>query len=116
MKKKTIKVPLYSGNLVIIQADKKENLNDIKKKYDLKEDPSNRCKAVAFVEEKKTTEYTIAFNNITTPSFIAHESLHVLNYIYQDHGIIYDIINDEPAAYLLGWIVKQCHKFLKIQY
>jgi hypothetical protein len=43
---------------------------------------------------------------------IAHEIVHLKNYIYQDIGIESDRFNDEPEAYLTGWLFKQIEIFL----
>ena len=86
-----------------------------KKKYKLKEDV-NLYGAITFSSHKKSgyTRYVMAFSGKTTPSIIAHEAVHIVNHIYFDRKIDLDLINDEPQAYLLGWIVQKCHKFLKL--
>ena len=38
---------------------------------------------------------------------VAHEAVHIKNRIFEHAGILHDPKNDEPEAYLLGWIVKQ---------
>lgn len=42
----------------------------------------------------------------TAPHIIAHEAVHIKNYLYGGLGIESDINNDEPEAYLVGAIVK----------
>lgn len=37
---------------------------------------------------------------------IAHEAHHVANIILADRGVVASRENDEPQAYLEGWIVK----------
>lgn len=44
---------------------------------------------------------------------IAHESLHATNFMFDELGIAYDLINDEHAAYLTDWIAKCCWKVLQ---
>jgi len=46
-------------------------------------------------------------------TIIAQELVHLKNYIYQDKGIKLDRFNDEPEAYLTGWLFKQKETFLK---
>ena len=46
-------------------------------------------------------------------SLIAHESVHLVNHLFEDWGIKLDLDNDEPQAYLTGWFVEQIDKFLK---
>ena len=107
MRKKQIDIPIYHGDLVLIKykhtKDLKKYKLGIKYEYD----------AVTFKHPHKSglTRYVMAFRNCT-PSKIAHEAFHCLRYIYDDRGIELTIDTDEPSAYLLGWIVKQCHNFL----
>lgn len=44
---------------------------------------------------------------------IAHESLHAVNSIFDELNIAYDLVNDEHAAYMVGYIAKCCWKVLQ---
>lgn len=44
---------------------------------------------------------------------IAHESLHAANSIFDELNIAYDLVNDEHAAYVVGWVAKCCWKVLQ---
>jgi hypothetical protein len=44
---------------------------------------------------------------------IAHESVHAANAIFSELGVAYDLVYDEHAAYLVGWIAKCCWKVLQ---
>ena len=110
MRKKKIKIPLYTGKLIIIQLEEKESMNDVVKMYDIDYDMSN-YDGMAFIENQN---YVLAFSKIVCSSIIAHESLHAVSYIFNYHSILMDCKNDEPIAYLLEWIVGECHKFLKV--
>ena len=44
---------------------------------------------------------------------IAHESLHAVNSIFDELNIAYDLVNDEHAAYMVGWAAKCCWKVLQ---
>ncbi len=59
--------------------------------------------------------FYMAFEKKPTASIIAHESVHIKNKIFNHCHVELDINNDEPEAYLLDWIVEQCHKFLIIK-
>ncbi len=48
------------------------------------------------------------------PDTAAHEAVHVVNRIYEFSGIKHDFKNDEPQAYLTGWIVGEIHKAFKM--
>lgn len=49
----------------------------------------------------------------TDAGVIAHESIHIANYIFKHANIEFDINNDEPYAYLMGWVVEEIHKAIK---
>lgn len=109
MRIKKISIPLYSGWLILHQTD---DLKEVQDKYNLTD--ISGCDGIAFVLEDKSgiMNYYMAFESKTTAEIIAHEALHITNYIMDRHCIRPDLINDEPQAYLLGWIVKQCDKFI----
>ena len=47
---------------------------------------------------------------------IAHESLHLTSFLFLRKGIKPDLNNDEPQAYLLGWLVGEIYKvYLKFK-
>jgi len=47
-----------------------------------------------------------------TPGIIAHEAKHLVNNIFIQISHDLDRYNDEPEAYLLGWIVDKIHELL----
>ena len=55
--------------------------------------------------------YGIIFS-ACTPSIIAHEAVHVAHDIIETHGLDKD---EELIAYLAGWVVVQCHKYLNVK-
>jgi hypothetical protein len=109
--KKKINIPLYFGELTIIQV---KNLQKIEAKYKL---PSViNTEALVFRNHDKNgySRYVMAFEKKCSPMHIAHEALHLVALIYEDRGMVLDTENDEPQCYLIGWIVGKCHKYLKI--
>ena len=110
MRTKRKKIPLYTGKLIIIQLEEKESMDDITKMYNIDFDMSG-FNGMAFRDNRN---YIIAFSEEANSSIIAHESLHAVSYIFQDHVMRMDCENDEPIAYLLEWIVSECHKFLNV--
>jgi hypothetical protein len=107
MKSKTIKIPIYYGKLTIITT------NDFKKVdalYNTKID-DNLYEAVVF-EIKDNDEYIVAIKKVEW-SIIAHEVVHIVNAIFLKCGIELDRHNDEPQAYLTGWVVNEIDEFLK---
>jgi hypothetical protein len=106
MKMKIIKIPIYQCKLTII-LDK--DLSYIQKKYKTKD--LSDYGAVTMRVPNKFSEYIIAFE-YNEGSIISHEIVHLKNYIYQDCSIELDRYNDEPEAYLTGWLFKQIEEFL----
>ena len=111
---KNLKIPIYHGTLKIMQF---KSLDEIPKDYlgDYKDFETRGNDAIAYWYDDKNLYryYWMAFKEKTSPECIAHESFHAMNYIFKDRQVDYNTSNDEHAAYLLGWIVKMCHKYLK---
>lgn len=111
LKKKSIPIPLYGGDLIIIFSNSVEKIQ--------KEVPHFKKKhlfAYSSYDDSKGRDYFIILNfddefEEITPGIIAHEALHVGHYIFHDIGADSDLNNDEPLAYLLKWIVDQVHEF-----
>lgn len=106
MKKTTIDIPIYQCKLTII-LDK--DLSYIEKKYRTKS--LSDYGAITMRVPDKFREYVMAFE-YNEGTIIAHEIVHLKNYIYEDCAIELDKFNDEPEAYLTGWLFKQIEKFL----
>jgi hypothetical protein len=106
MRKTTIDIPIYQCKLTII-LDK--DLSYIEKKYGTKS--LSDYGAVTMRVPDKFSEYIMAFE-YSDGTIIAHELVHLKNYIYQDKAIKLDRFNDEPEAYLTGWLFKQIETFL----
>jgi len=41
---------------------------------------------------------------------VAHECIHIKNRIFEHTDILHDFKNDEPEAYLVGWLVGELQK------
>jgi len=106
MRKTTIDIPIYCCKLNII-LDK--DLSYVEKKYKTK--PLSNFGAITMRAPDKFREYIIAFE-YTDGTIIAHEIVHLKNYIYQDCSMEVDRYNDEPEAYLTGWLFDQINNFL----
>ena len=104
MIKKTINIPIYQCKLTII-LDK--DLSYVTKTYNTI-DLSNYG-AVTMRVPDKHSEYIVAFE-YNEGSIIAHEIIHLVNYIFEDKHIKLDLKNDEPQAYLTGWLFKKIQK------
>ena len=110
---KKVKIPIYFGEIVIIQ---KKKLKDIPKKWSIDFDFHGYA-ATCYTKNTKGgyLRIVMAFIKPTTPEIITHESYHAVNYLFSHNGIKHDPTNDEHGAFILGWIVKQCHKNLKVK-
>lgn len=107
MKSKTINIPIYQCKLTIILTD--GDLTCIEKKYSL---PSlEEFGAVTFKLPEKYRHYVVAFDSQDL-SNIVHEIVHVKNYIYNDCNMPLNTHEDEPEAYLSGWLFDQIYSVI----
>lgn len=64
---------------------------------------------------KRCFSIVLNFNNKKTKlthGVIAHESVHIANYTFDSIGAKQDFNNDEPYAYLVGWVTDEVYKFM----
>lgn len=101
------KIPIYHGTLYVIYT---KDLKPIIKKHNLREG-SEKCDAFVFsVEGKKGGIRYYAVFEKNDVSVLAHEALHIVNFIFDDKHITPDVKNDEPQAYLIGWVFDKIYK------
>lgn len=109
---KNIDIPIYRGRLILIQKKKLENISkEYKPDFDLH--GFEAC-VVCKNEKNGYRNFIMLFEKPTNSRIIAHESLHILSELFKHRGIDISYTNDEHGAYFLGWVVEQCHKYLKI--
>jgi hypothetical protein len=108
MKSKTINVPVYECGLTIILT---KDLNEVVKKYKLNGEFGN-FGALTFENKSKHRNYVVAFTDASHLSNIAHEIVHIKNYIFLGINAKIDLHNDEPEAYLTGWLFDKIYEFL----
>lgn len=104
MIKKTINIPIYQCKLTII-LDK--DLSYVTKTYNTID--LSDYGAVTIRVPNKHSEYIVAFE-YNEGSIIAHEIVHLVNYIFEDKHIKLNLKNDESQAYLTGWLFKKIQK------
>lgn len=92
MRAKTIEVPLYFERLKIVVTDTLP-------------DPEHH----SYVLFQKHAIALYIKPNVSA-GVIAHESVHIVNYVFKRCHIALDIDNDEAQAYLTGWVVEQITK------
>jgi len=108
MESKTINIPIYGGKLIVIVS---KDIALIAKKYKLTVDVSN-FGAFTFKDKFKYRNYIMVLED-DWRSNVVHELVHIVNHIYLDCAMQLDRHNDEPQAYLMGWLYEEIDKFLK---
>lgn len=108
MIKKTIKIPIFKGDLIFI---KYETTAELDAKYKL--NIPYEYVAIVFNDNAKDgyTRYVFAMRQVSIHQ-IAHEALHVAQMIMHDRGMERHEV-DETEAYLLAWVVEEAEKFFK---
>jgi len=106
MRKTTFEIPIYQAKVTVI-LDK--DLSYAEKKY--KTRSLKDYGAVTMRNDNHFKTYVLAFE-YADGGIIAHEIVHLINYIYLDCGIELDRVNDEHTAYLTGWLFRKIDKFL----
>ena len=110
---KDIKIPLYRGRFVVILTNSKTKLKKYLPKFE-----QESIYAHSWVAEYKSKQgyiMVLNFNNETTKitnGTITHEVVHIADFIADDKGFIADFHNDEPIAYLAGWITDEVYNFI----
>lgn len=87
------------------------DLSYIEKKF--KTIPLTGFGAVTLKDENKYRHYIVGFTDKEHLSNIAHEIVHIKNHIYLDCAMELDRFNDEPEAYLTGWLFDAIYDFIK---
>lgn len=124
MKVVRMEIPIYCGALhIVFSEDVQKDKEAINKKFDGSID--NKSDFCAQTDSRKN-HFLVIFNmkNIKIEKdesdlieTIAHEALHLTSFIFNRKGILPDTDNDEPQAYLLGWLSAQIYKtYLKFKH
>lgn len=111
MKQIKIDIPIYYDKIVVVYCYK--GFKKAFKKYKLQGN-YKQIEALVFRKNTKSgrTKYYALFSNLDK-AVIAHETVHLVNHIFEDRYIEVDTKNDEPQAYLTGWIFDNVYKALK---
>ena len=100
MTKKIFTIPLYYGKLTVYIV---EDWNYLIKKHKLNF-PCKPENAGGCVFPDGQDVVIVIIKSQICPVVLAHETVHVVNEIYKCRGIQLDTENDEPQAYLTGWV------------
>lgn len=116
--RKKIKIGVYGTNVTFIFTD------DVARSYD------KLCKEVSYLEKwedaGKNSDGLFVFNEDRVGNYwvilcreagigaLSHEIVHLTHQILCDRDVKFDIYNDEPFAYLNGYLMEECYPtFLK---
>ena len=109
---KKIEIPVFHGWLYLYQG---VSFEDVAEKHNFVFEKSGMdAVSMSDLDENEVTAYIIAVKENVSASSVAHEALHVVNYMMKDRDMVPDLNNDEWQCYVLGWIVRQCHKYFTI--
>lgn len=103
---KKLKTPLYFETIQIVitnDFNKALKKNNISYNFD-----TNMYSAFVWIKG----DITLFITPDSDISIIAHECVHIVNEIFKRCAIKLDIENDEPQAYLMGWIVKEVYDIM----
>ena len=105
---KKYKTPLYGTKFTIVIYNSNEEFKQKFKKIEI----SNFDGAVFYEKDELFIVFSAEKKGYPTPGIIAHEAKHLVNNIFIEISHDLDRYNDEPEAYLLGWIVNRIHELL----
>lgn len=101
-------IPIFRGT-VTLYYDK--DLKYVQEKYKTR-DLSNYGAVTLENPFGPFKHYIVAFISADDNSLIAHEVVHLVNFLYIDVGLELDRINDETQAYLTGFFFEKIEQFL----
>ena len=104
--KKTINVPIYDYRIYVTIFDDEEEFRENYSKY---VDASCTACTLEYSGQCRC-ELVIPSNDY---SLVVHELEHVKNLIWKSKGYKPQADNDEPDAYLIGWLFEQVDKIIK---
>lgn len=104
---KTFNIPIYYGTLHVIISD---SFSEANKKFKLGISDDYLVGYSALVDRfgpiDAPLQLFILIKPETTLTIIAHESTHIVSQIFLHTGVKGDFNNDEPLAYMYGWVFK----------
>ena len=112
--RKTVNIPIYHGKLDICITDDRERMA---KDYKDVGGFNDEVFAHTLYNESKGV-FAVVLNPLNSISklsqgIIAHEAVHVVNFVFGSRGVIPDTDNDEPMAYFVEWVVDEINKYLQ---
>ncbi len=102
-------MPLYGITVGILITD---DLSTVKSYY--KDFSGDKVSSHCVFYEHKGDDVVIVIlnpNSLTHPS-IAHEVYHATSFVCLSRGIVADFNNDEPMAYIAGWLTDKVYSLI----
>ncbi|WP_028376013.1 hypothetical protein [Leeuwenhoekiella sp. MAR_2009_132] len=112
MVSKKFKTPLYGNQFTVILFKEEKEIYDNIKGFSHNRSLNDYDGCVFTSNGDTYLALNISRKGFPTPGIIAHEAKHLVNSIFIDIGHELCRYNDEPEAYLLGWIVNRIHELL----
>lgn len=110
IKVEKFKIPIYSTRVTIVQGKDLQKIGRaLRLKYPKDWTFENTTAITSFRGKKGVF---MVFKKGVSAGVIAHECLHAAGGILSDKGYRYEPDNDEPMAYLLGYMVDKVVKIL----
>lgn len=114
--KKSVKIPIYGGSFIMIFSNDVEKVGAVVGHDNIDYGQlyaSTYCNAV----NTNTDNYCVVLNfwnpnGDISIGTITHEVTHAANRLLYSRGMERDWMNDEPEAYLKGWMADQIHSFM----
>lgn len=106
-------IPLYKGKLIIILCDDSKLVKDLCPDFQAKE-----LFAHAYNGDYKGYDgFFVILNPFLenykiTNGVVAHEALHIVNMLFMNRKVEYQLDNDEHTCYLLEWVVNRVNEYL----
>jgi hypothetical protein len=106
-KKYSFKIPIYFGTFTVVIAD---SISDGLKALGADVNADETQCAITLRRDHLHYAIIILEGEIQRPGVIAHESKHLVNYVFEDRGIRLCVDNDEAECYFLTWVVNTFYK------
>lgn len=110
MRVSKVRIPIYEMNLIIV-VEKDFHVSNKKFKLELEENEKDINTPHAWTVNRENEIYLLLNPSHLDYNTICHELTHVLLFIADQRNIKLDVENDEPLAYLNGYIGEKVFKF-----
>lgn len=102
-------IPIYFGTVKVVQSNDKDKVN---KRFKIDWDGLNTTVYTQDNHNFLMITQPIEIITFETINTIAHEAVHIANWRISRIGFKYDYENDEPFAYLVGFITEEIYKIV----